>query len=178
MYNLSIPFTRGWWKVLCAVALSTLLLAVLSMSLGATPAHAASKGQTASLTARATTSQCRSAGNQLLYPTFAIKDSNGNKIGELDIYYNSSNGYNCAYTRWTAGMTGQKISMQVSIVSCQETSSGGGCIATSQDVTDSGMYSDYAGPVGVYAKGHCIAATGSIDGGKPVSTNPYADFCQ
>lgn len=172
MYSFNTCFTQSWKRVCYAVALATLLLAVFSMSLGATPAHAASKGQTASLAARATTSECQSPGNYL--DSFDIKDKGGNKIGELEIYYNSANGYNCAYTR-SFGTT-KKQDMEVTITSCQETSPGGGCIET-KTVTDEGMYSEYAGPVGVYAKGHCIAATGRINGAYSAHLTPFASYC-
>jgi len=148
------------------------------MSLGATPAHAASKEQTTSHFSRTTTPKCQSLGNQI--DAIDINNDEGFKIGELDIYYNSSNGYNCAYTRRTADMAAKSMDMQVTISSCQETTAGGGCTATNT-VTDDGMYSEYAGPVGVYAKGHCIAATGVIDGGNRTTTDyknhPYANYC-
>jgi hypothetical protein len=91
--------------------------------------------------------------------------ASGSKVGELQIYYNSSTGDNCAYFQSLGAARGVAKKMYVSIQVCQETKSGGTCtsIKTSHgSSSDSGTYSYYAGPVGVYGKGRCISSYGGM----------------
>lgn len=101
------------------------------------------------------------------------------KIGEMDVFYNSSNGYNCAYVYALGHAIGVAKQMGVQLIACQETSRGDTCTETQKD-TDLGTYRYYAGVVGVYGRGHCIRADGGIVWqGQPfyAHSSPIASHC-
>jgi hypothetical protein len=144
------------------LALSVLLLAALFFcSPGLVPTAHAASAHAQVPTQPNTSSHCGNLGsliethNLYAYPT-------STKIGEFDVYYNSSTGYNCAYL-WSAGPSwGVSKDMYVEIDACAQTSPGPACSIIASDA-DPGSppypnYSYYAGPVGVYAPGHCIQA--------------------
>lgn len=87
--------------------------------------------------------------------------SNGTAIGELDVYYNSYTGENCAITQSGGPSWGVQKSMTVYLTICQQASAGWSCGGPSS-VYDSGNYYYYAGIVGIGARGQCIYAAGSI----------------
>ncbi|WP_208870766.1 hypothetical protein [Streptomyces aquilus] len=150
-----------------ALAILTAVAALLSINLfAAGPAQAAT-----SCSGTITHSQ----------PVYIIGRST--VIGELVIYYNSSNGGTnsaCLYHRGAS--YGVYAGTEVTIYRCsQRSGEGQGCDATISD-TDFGHYAYHAGPVGVTGTAnYCVAATGWIvwehpnpDVGKvtmPVHTN-------
>lgn len=153
----------GWRKNAAHVllGLSTLLLvALLFCSPGLVPiAHAASANTRVSAQP-ATSSHCSSLGS--LVDSLDLRAPLlGPKIGEIDVYYNSSTGYNCAYTYSSGASWGVSKYMGIYIAACAQTTPSGYCDYTSVD-EDYGFYSYYAGPVGVYARGHCIFFEGTI----------------
>ncbi|SDD01464.1 hypothetical protein [Actinokineospora iranica] len=87
-------------------------------------------------------------------------------LGELVIYYNSTNGGTnsaCFYHRGAAA--GVAAPTYVIIHRCAETSGEGGpCTIRATGGPDSGNFSSYAGPVGVTGTAnYCVAAYGHID---------------
>ncbi|WP_143202257.1 hypothetical protein [Streptomyces sp. CB01249] len=96
-------------------------------------------------------------GSQIdVYP---VTDANkGLVLSNIFLYYDASTGKNCASNvRTSAGGTGTAAKISISIWA-----DGGSA------VTDSGNYSQYAGPVSVYAAGKCInvKATTYASGGR------------
>lgn len=145
-----------------------LLVTLCAMSFIVPQAHAAATGRHASLHValpQTDVADCRSLGK--LVASYAADLSNGSQIGTLDLYYNSATGYNCAYMRSVGSAYGQATYIDIYLNVCQQTSSGPNCTNIS-DVrglyydTDAGPYKYYAGPVGVYGKGHCISVTGEV----------------
>ncbi len=145
-------FKTGRWILI----IPALLIAMFAMINGSTSAYAAASPQT-------DTNHCSSLGT--LVDSISIVRG-GTTLGYLNIYYNSSNGYNCAKT--VANDTTLKKSMGVGIVACKETHESDICTPVGDSKpyvdTDDGNYYEYAGPVGVSAKGHCIYARGNIYG--------------
>ncbi|MET7893632.1 hypothetical protein [Streptomyces mirabilis] len=89
----------------------------------------------------------------------------GSVIGELVIYYNSSNGGTnsaCFYHRGVSYGVAADTSIQ--ILRCSQTSGTGNvCNPTASSLDDRGSYSYQAGPVGVTGTAsHCVSATGGI----------------
>ena len=87
-------------------------------------------------------------------------------LGELTIFYNSSNGGTnsaCFYHRGAA--YGKSAYTSVSIVRCTQTSGENqACTPATSADTDSGNFAYYAGPVGVTGTAnYCVAASGFID---------------
>ncbi len=157
-------FKTGRW-ILIIPALLIAMFATISSSMSA---YAAVSPQT-------DTNHCSSLGS--LVDTRAIKNGS-TTLGYLKVYYNSSNGYNCAET--VANNTTSKKSMAVYIGTCQEKSESNTCtlVSTSKPYYDydDGNYYEYAGPAGVSAKGHCIFAIGYIQNYSN-STSPAASHC-
>jgi hypothetical protein len=105
------------------------------------------------------------------------------KIGELDVYYNSSTSRNCARMNH-AGPTGGKYSnTYVFIAVCYENVGGGNCTSVPGSGDDDfGSYAYYAGPVTTQAssRGRCIVATGYITYAgynRWVQISPYPGHC-
>lgn len=115
--------------------------------------------EAATLSPQTNTTHCKSLG--ALIESEPIMDGS-TKIGEIDVYYNKSTGYNCAYAKSSGSTWGKKKSMTAWISSCKETKPNKTGCTTIKDDVDSGMYSYEAGPVGVSGKGHCISAQGAI----------------
>lgn len=108
----------------------------------------------------------------------------GKKVGELDVYYNSATGKNCARMNHAGSTWGKKHMTRVWIGICRERKPGGKVCHYNPktDDVDKGRYSYYAGPVTTKtsARGRCIAASGYLwIGGKrhTVSTQPWVGHC-
>lgn len=86
--------------------------------------------------------------------------SNGTAIGELDVYYDSSTGKNCAITQAGGPSWGIKKEMTVSLAICHKTGPSWNCDPGVN--VDPGNYYYYAGPVSLGARGQCIMAEGGI----------------
>ena len=156
-----------------------LLLTLSAMGFIAPQAHAASVGHLSKTQVAApltNTANCSSLGSLIEYdPIYA----NGTQIGELQVYYNSSTGYNCAYLHTGGPAYGQAQYIDVWIGTCKETA-GDQCTSIQHDEDGSYNYRYYAGPVGVYGSGHCIAAVGRLEWQNNwyrVATNPFVGHC-
>jgi hypothetical protein len=109
--------------------------------------------------------------------------SGSTKIGELDVYYNSSTGDNCAEFQSLGSSRGVAKNMYVSITVCQQTTSSSTCTPISSSNatrSDNGTYQYYAGPVGVYGAGHCIRSSGGMvwkGVTYQTATSPAASHC-
>jgi hypothetical protein len=108
--------------------------------------------------------------------------SGGSEVGVLDTYYNSSTGDNCVYFQSLGAARGVLKKMFVTIIACMQTTSGSICTGglTNGSSSDSGNYYYYAGPVGVYAKGRCINASGGMVWNGvtyKIGTTPAASHC-
>jgi len=89
----------------------------------------------------------------------------GSVIGELVIYYNTSNGGTnsaCFYHRGVSYGVSAYTSIQ--ILRCSQSSGIGQiCTPTQNSVPDSGNYAYYAGPVGVTGTAnYCVSAIGEV----------------
>lgn len=92
-------------------------------------------------------------------------DKTGHLFGYLDVYYNSSTGRNCAKAVSSSRTWGVRKPMYVGLYKCKQTSAGRcSVVAKAEDAPNFtyGYYRYYAGPVSLYARGHCIAARGDI----------------
>jgi hypothetical protein len=124
-----------------------------------------------------TTKQCNSLGT--LIESESIMNGK-TKLGELDIYYNNTTGYNCAVTVALGQTRGKAKSMLVEIWSCKQKRPTNADCDRIHYVRDGGTYKYEAGPVGVYAKGHCISAEGIITWngkGYPADAKPRVGHC-
>jgi len=93
----------------------------------------------------------------------------GSTWGHVYLYYSSSTGKNCAVTvKNSNGYEGTATDTAIFLDRCTGTTPGH-CGSISKSVDDQGYYSYYAGPVSLYAAGHCIQIIGSIWG--PSHTN-------
>jgi hypothetical protein len=108
----------------------------------------------------------------------------GKKVGELDVYYNSATGKNCARMNHAGSTWGKKLKTRAWIGICSETTPGDKTCHydPSTDAVDNGNYRYYAGPVTTKtsAAGRCIAASGYLwIGGKrhAVGTKPWVGHC-
>jgi hypothetical protein len=152
-----------------------LLAAIVAVMLAAGDAQTS---QAASLAPQTTSNHCQSPGT--LVESQAIKDAGKHVIGELDVYYNSATGYNCAYTQGLGQARGTSTVKKVRIYSCTATKPGNNCGPHLSAMVDEGDYLYYAGPVGVNGKGHCIVAVGFISWkgqDYSVETNPFVGHC-
>lgn len=91
---------------------------------------------------------------------------NGSAIGELVIYYNSSNGGTnsaCFYHRGAS--YGVSATTSVEIYRClQKSGTGGGCTVDASSRIDKGSYAYNAGPVGVTGTAdYCVYAYGYVN---------------
>ncbi|WP_157531857.1 MULTISPECIES: hypothetical protein [unclassified Kitasatospora] len=88
--------------------------------------------------------------------------SGSTTYGVIHLYYDSSDGTNCAVNVATsAGGYGADKYMSVSLILCSQTSPSSTC-AILDAVVDAKTYKYYAGPVPVGARGHCIQVRGRI----------------
>jgi hypothetical protein len=108
----------------------------------------------------------------------------GEKVGELDVYYDSSTGKNCARMNHAGSTWGKPLMTRVWIGICSETTPGNKTCHydPNTDAVDKDVYSYYAGPATTKtsARGRCIAASGYlwIDGTRyAVGTDPWVGHC-
>src|SRR5262245_60513854 len=106
------------------------------------------------------------------------------KVGELDVFYNSATGKNCARMNHAGRTWGKRLKTRVWIGICSERRPGGNVCHynTRTDAVQKGRFKYYAGPVTtkVSARGHCIAASGYlwINGKRhTVGTQPWVGHC-
>ncbi|MFF0382475.1 hypothetical protein [Streptomyces sp. NPDC004286] len=95
----------------------------------------------------------------------ATVSRSGSAIGELVIYYNSSNGGTNSACFYHRGVSyGVSATTSVQILRCSQTSGTGKmCTPTANSLIDQGSYDIYAGPVGVTGTAsHCVSALGEI----------------
>ena len=141
------------------------IAALLAFTALAAPATGKSAAHAAAVTPNTDTSHCASLGTHLS-PTITLT-ADGITLGYINVYYNSANGYNCAETTSSSTTYGLNKDMEVSLTVCTQTSPGNTCTSISDNKPyndyDGGNYSYYAGPVGVYGKGHCISIYGQIN---------------
>jgi hypothetical protein len=156
---------RGRLLVAAAVLAGFAILGVAALS-GSTPAKAAS-------------GPC--AGKLIESRNLNV---GGKKVGELDVYYNSANGRNCARMNHAGSTWGKKLRTRVWVGICSETKPGNGACHynPATDAVDEGSYKYYAGPATTKASaaGRCIAASGYLwIGGKryAVGTHPWIGHC-
>ena len=108
----------------------------------------------------------------------------GKKVGELNVYYDSATGKNCAKMNHAGSTWGKSLKTRVWVGICSERKPGGKTCHydAATDAVDVGNYRYYAGPATTKksAKGRCIAASGYLWlGGKrhAVSTQPWVGHC-
>ncbi len=89
-----------------------------------------------------------------------MRTANGTVIGELAIYYNASNGNNCARFNHRGPAYGATRLTAVTIRSCTQTAPSSTCTSRGQTKVDKDEYAYYAGPVAVESRGHCINVQG------------------
>jgi hypothetical protein len=111
-------------------------------------------------------------------------DVGGKKVGELNVYYDSATGKNCAKMNHAGSTWGKRLKTRVWVGICSEREPGGKTCHydAKTDAVDVGDYRYYAGPATTKksAKGRCIAASGYLwIGGKrhTVSTQPWVGHC-
>ncbi len=95
----------------------------------------------------------------------ATVSRSGSAIGELVIYYNSSNGGTNSACFYHRGVSyGVSASTFIQILRCAQTSGTGKlCTPTANSLPDRGSYAYYAGPVGVTGTANnCVSAVGEI----------------
>ena len=108
----------------------------------------------------------------------------GEKVGELNVYYNSATGKNCARMNHAGSTWGKELMTRVWIGICSETRPGGSVCHYDPDTdgVQKGKFKFWAGPVStkVSAAGRCIAASGYLwmNGTRhEVSTQPWVGHC-
>jgi hypothetical protein len=127
-----------------ALSIGALVMAVTAVPVvGATPAGAAEG--------------C--AGN--LVRVLALRMPDDTRIGELQIFYNPSNGYNCAEMHHGGPTWGVYRDTYVFIAKCQTTVPTGVCSVLDDDYKLENV-AFWAGPARVQAGNHCITANGWI----------------
>ncbi|MEV4800378.1 hypothetical protein AB0K18_10210 [Nonomuraea sp. NPDC049421] len=103
--------------------------------------------------ASATGGSCGSGYNFLSSYPMRYGDAVG---GSLDLYYNPSNGYNCAIARAKAAWDGVAHHIKVML------SDGGSRIVRDPALNSTANYRYYAGPVKLYLKNTCVYADGQL----------------
>jgi hypothetical protein len=108
----------------------------------------------------------------------------GKKVGELDVYYDSASGKNCAKMNHAGSTWGKRLKTRVWVGICAERRPGASVCHydAKTDAVDLGNYEYYAGPATTKtsARGRCIAASGYLwIGGvrHVVSTQPWVGHC-
>ncbi len=152
MYYLKAGLKKYRWHLIPQLFLAAIVALMFA-------AGDAQISQAASLAPHTTSTHCQSLGS--LVESKSIKDDGGHVIGEMDIYYNSATGYNCAYTQGRGQARGTSTVKGVAIFTCKQTKPGDSCDHTGK-MQDEGDYLYYAGPVGLNGKGHCIAVIGWV----------------
>jgi hypothetical protein len=106
----------------------------------------------------------------------------GEKIGEVQVFYDRTDGTNCALTVHTGRMKRVYAYTRVSLTVCQERTPGNTCTPQATAVDD-GTFHSYAGAVTLPARGRCISAIGAMDYAPHAATymawtKPGASFCR
>ena len=100
-------------------------------------------------------------GGNLIFRKTAKVD--GTAIGELVVYYNSSNGNNCARFNHLGPAYGVSRYTSVWLDKCSTTNPGNGCAPVLiWGIPDDGPFSYHAGPVRVHSPQNCVRAEGRI----------------
>lgn len=99
-------------------------------------------------------------GGNLIFRKAAIVG--GTVVGELVVYYNSSNGNNCARFNHLGPSYGVTKYTDVQLKKCSTTSPGSGCGTVLDIDYNFGQFAYHAGPVRVYAPRNCVTASGLI----------------
>ncbi|CNG82679.1 Uncharacterised protein [Mycobacterium tuberculosis] len=138
-----------------AVSIVAAMAAVAGISAVAAPAASASGGY----------GSCGSGYH--LIDTYPLRLEKGANTGgaKILLYYNSSNGYNCAITQTTGasfGRSHQKIGVELT--------SSEGFFASRRSRSDEGQYRYYAGPVSVLGRDRCIDVSGWLSYYTPYGT--------
>jgi hypothetical protein len=101
-----------------------------------------------------------------LLGTFPIESEDGEKYGELKIYYDVSSDENCASAHAIGAVYGHASEIKVHLSRCSETAGSPVC---TREVTLSdpslehfALYHSYAGPISIDAKDQCVYASASI----------------
>ncbi|MEU7898566.1 hypothetical protein AB0B45_37605 [Nonomuraea sp. NPDC049152] len=122
--------------------------------------------------AMAATGQC--SGNRIEH--LAVKTQSGTVKGYLNLYYDSRTGYNCARLDSAGKYWGVSKTMAVTLHSCKNKTSDYFACKPIKVVQDEGRYAKYAGPVKLYGKGHCIAASAVIQPGNSEAVRVTPSF--
>ncbi|GAA2281087.1 hypothetical protein GCM10010430_78980 [Kitasatospora cystarginea] len=96
--------------------------------------------------------------------TYDVKDSWGTVASTITLFYDPATRNNCAYNSATsAGGAGSPHGIGLTLDACEETSPSDNCtpIAGQAKSDAKSTYSWYAGPLTVYAPGHCVYVSGS-----------------
>lgn len=116
-----------------------------------------------------------------LIDTYDVRTNagSGTLFGHVYLYYNSSNGVNCAVNvSNSAGGYGTAKYMYMSINKCTQTSPSSTCSITTRDEDSSQFYTQYAGPVSVTSPNNCILISAAINyNGRVAQANTGATHC-
>ena len=161
-----ISKTSGAIRRTAAMAVTTTLLGAGAFFAGSAPAQAASV--------------C--SGTEVDHASMTDIYGTGAVGGTLYLYYNSSNGTNCAYA---TNATGVRHSMIVWISRCAAGTGKEWYTCTDSDALtqgkdyDAGNYISYAGPANTLgsAAGVCVEAYGEIDYGNVIATADIGGHC-
>jgi hypothetical protein len=107
-----------------------------------------------------TPAQADDCGGDLIYRSKAFY--NGAAVGELVVYYNASNGNNCARFNHLGAAYGVTAHTYVALFKCSTTNPGNGCGSALDGQSDEGNFAYYAGPVRVQAPHNCVQAVGYV----------------
>ncbi|MDP5225725.1 MULTISPECIES: hypothetical protein [Arthrobacter] len=114
---------------------------------GAALALAGSFGAVSATGAEAATGTC--SGTLVGHNPLSL---NGTTYAYLDVYYNSTTGYNCARTVHYGSTWGKPLFTSVTL----------NYVGRQGIASDSGTYAYYAGPVSLYGRGICVEASANI----------------
>lgn len=93
-----------------------------------------------------------------------IKSASGQRLAELQVYYNAATGKNCARTLHSSATWGKSLHTEVFMHTCTAANFDPreGCRKPAHWDSDWGSYKYQAGPISVYGKNLCLLAQGSI----------------
>ncbi|MGO1072789.1 hypothetical protein [Lysobacter sp. CA199] len=101
-----------------------------------------------------------------------IRNSAGQKLAELQLYYDAATGKNCARTMHSGTTWGKSRHTEVLLQTCKRENFDprNGCSAPRLALSDWGNFKYQAGPVSVNGRNRCVFAQGSIvDGARPTA---------
>ncbi|MCP3058115.1 hypothetical protein LXT21_04930 [Myxococcus sp. K38C18041901] len=105
--------------------------------------------------------QAADCGGNLIFRKAAF--AGGTVVGELVVYYNPSNGNNCARFNRLGPAYGVMTYTEVQLTKCSTVNPGSGCGAALAIIVDADQYAYYAGPVRVNSPRNCVTAEGRIN---------------